>query len=465
MKHNHLLMLLSALILCFAVMQAHPDRYADHSTRKANVHVDGRDIPIDPAREVSWDAANVPVEPPLGTCLIDSNMIIKAASGVNICQPFQIDTTSTFSWVATQNTTCVDTDRNRSTSTGCISSVPPWPTLAKKVSGTPQNHSSGLNGALTVSGRPVSTNISNFGGFNDTSYTVVAAQELSFPSDSDPVFRTFGKASLGPMGMLGFGQVRSALVGAWDGYTKSSAVHSSPLMEAISSPGGPIPLWTLAMPRKDEKGVIVIGGYANTTTIQLMEWDLWIVSTVEYGTCEGPTANGYCLRVLGLDTLSIGNKTTPITPSDNASTSDYLLDSLSNVIRTSNTTAKAVADSFDPAGWADPASGAWFVECTAIPSQTFGVRLQGQTHQRAFLISKQDMVVDLGDNKCISAFQPPDSDGKFRLGWPFLKNVVVEFYLADSPTSLDVRQKELPEKPGFSWWIDGRLKLSFATRY
>ena len=204
-------------------------------------------------------------------------------------------------------------------------------------------------------------------------------------------------------------------------------------------------MWTLVMPRKDEKGVIVIGGYASPATVQYMGWTLWNISTVDGAPCEGSAADRYCIEILGLDTLATGSKTTPMTPSDPASTATYLIDSLSNVIRTYNTAAKAVAESFVPPGWADPASGAWFVDCKATLSQTFGVRLEAQAKQRAILISKQDIVIGLGNGKCISAFQPPDSDGKFRLGWPFLKNTVIVSHLANAPTTFTVVQKVLPE--------------------
>ncbi len=123
----------------------------------------------------------------------------------------------------------------------------------------------------------------------------------------------------------------------------------------------------------------------------------------------------------------------------------YLIDSLSNVIRTSNATARSVAEMFRTPGWVDPINGVWYVECGAQLTQNVGLSFPGQSHERAFLLAKEDMKIANSDGRCISAFQAAGSDNIFRLGWPFLKNTVIMFDLANVPTTLNITQRVLPE--------------------
>ncbi len=169
---------------------------------------------------------------------------------------------------------CFDTDRNGSAIAGA-EYVPPAllanPTGSPDpTAGAPQTHSFGLNGAYSVTGIDMATNASNFGGFKNIPYSILAAQQLNFSQNFDPVYHNFGRRTLDPVGILGFGQVRTGSLGGWEGYKSTTAGHTSPLMEAISSLGGPIPRWTLAMPRGTEKGVVVIGGWASAATVPVM---------------------------------------------------------------------------------------------------------------------------------------------------------------------------------------------------
>ena len=201
------------------------------------------------------------------------------------------------------------------------------------------------------------------------------------------------------------------------------------------------------MPRGNEKGILVIGGWASAVTVPVMKWDLWNVTTIDHPPSEGKLNAGYYIPVTGLDVWVQGDKTLPFTNKD-TSMGNYLIDSLSNVIRTSNTTAKDVAEMFKPRGWADPITGAWYVECNANITQNVGLRFQGQTHTRAFLLAKEDMKIVNSDGRCISAFQVPGADNELRLGWPFLKNVVITFDIGNKPTTLNITQRVLPENAG-----------------
>ena len=220
MKHALILALVSALVLWPEYMKAQPTHKAHHVFHRALLDADTRAIPLEDGRSISWDPVNVPVEPRLGTCGITSNMSIVSVPGEN--QAFFVDTTSIFSWVATKNMKCFDTDQNGTALAGadCIpSALPANPTgNLDPVAGTPQTQAFGLKGAYSVTGVPMRTNISNFGGFKNVPYTVLAAQELKFPRNSNPVYRSFGRTLLSPIGVLGFGQLNTATVGGWGGY-------------------------------------------------------------------------------------------------------------------------------------------------------------------------------------------------------------------------------------------------------
>ncbi len=63
MKHNQLLVLLSALMLSLEDIQAHPTHQAHHPIHRSPLDTESRDIPVDPLRSISRDPKNIPVEP------------------------------------------------------------------------------------------------------------------------------------------------------------------------------------------------------------------------------------------------------------------------------------------------------------------------------------------------------------------------------------------------------------------
>ena len=104
---------------------------------------------------------------------------------------------------------------------------------------------------------------------------------------------------------------------------------------------------------------------------------------------------------------------------DTSGAGDYIIDSLSPVIRTAPEFASLVAATFTPpANQTDIAKGDkhWYVACNATHPGGVGLMVGSET----FPTSNIDMVVKFPSGKCVSAFQPPYENDAYRLGWPFL---------------------------------------------
>ena len=314
MKHQLSLALILALTLCVVGLEASPSNPASHSGHNVHNNAMMRDIPLDPLRRIGWDLNSIPTELPKGTCGINSNMtIILNGDSTPHCQPYLLDLTSIFSWRVTPNTICHDTDTNTTLKAADCVSRPPAAVSSSGVSQATEV-TYGWDRSMRVGGTQYREPVQNFGGFEDVKYSIFAAQYISFPRNSDPVFRSFGRGDNGAVGILGFGQIRSSSIPSWDQFFAPASdwnLHTSPLVESISSPGGPIPIWSLAMPRQGWPGMMGIGGYISSSTAPSMKsttesnyWGLWKVTTVEDETNMQAPDMGYNVPVVGWGLLA-----------------------------------------------------------------------------------------------------------------------------------------------------------------
>ena len=344
--------------------QARPSGTTSHVRRSVKCLNQARDIPLDPTRDCNWEPTDIPVEPLRGTCGLNDTMTtlqsdLNDPTGKSIhCQSFQIDMGSIFSWRFDDSTICYDTDTQ---STIQKADCGPGGSQQMNVTGLQPAvpHSYGRNLGFLVQGLQYEENLNNFGGFGDVGYNLALAQNISFPRNSDPVFRdfTYGTGNTRANGMLGFGQLRNSSMPSWNELHSPGVnwtFRTSPLVESMSSWGGPLPIWSVAMPRDGDTGKIVIGGYVSNATARPMTsnadmnipWNLSNVTCVENQTTTIADM-GYYVPVVGWEFWKMqGNLTTPGTTGKGI----YLIDSLSDVIMTD------IGDSLDDGYILQPAS-------------------------------------------------------------------------------------------------------------
>ena len=110
-----------------------------------------------------------------------------------------------------------------------------------------------------------------------------------------------------------------------------------------------------------------------------------------------------------------------------ADTRQYVVDSGAHFCTLPTAKAAVLNAMFDPPATLNSTGGQYFVDCAAIPpALSF---LIGGT---PFTINPEDLVVDVGNNACISGVQAARPDSPGFLGDPFLKNVLAVFDIGNS---------------------------------
>jgi hypothetical protein len=394
--------------------------------RQANVAVNTT-APL----QINSDLSKIPVEPDAGTCRLSTNMTL---TGGGFCRPYMIDTISVRSWKATANTTCIRRSApNTTTPDYCfrnanLDHVPrpqsniPSPSLIY-----------GTSPYLRVNGTLHKDYSSSFGWFGyEFAGIATAASVVDFSATYEPSFNYLQS------GILGFGQYKSK----WEELRKDVNARTSYVVESMLTRNISIPLWTLSMPRNDqEKGVVVIGGFAGGSTVPSNpseKVNILGVPTVQDAHSTDEHGMAYSVKIYGI----VHRDDTGKQVADSDMTPEtYVIDSLSNIIRTTPEIAKQVANSFEPPASQSTVNEPYYVDCSA-KAKKFGVKIAGnQGAATAFFIDQKSMTVKLSENKCISAFQPPAADGIYRLGWPFLMNNIITFNVSTVPATLNITQK------------------------
>ena len=222
-------------------------------------------------------------------------------------------------------------------------------------------------------------------------------------------------------GVLGLGQPASLYQGNTDKPTP--ALYSGLLHGLLTLPPGtaPVNVMTVAMPRDSETGFIVIGGTVDPTVFGMTNKSATAVDR------SHPTNDSHVITVDWLGPPGIYFITDP---NSNLTGGSYMIDSTTDVIWTTWSAANATGWLFTP-----PASidylGYFIVECeAALPLDAIvGITVNGVQ----FDVAREDLIVRRADGTCASAVQARRTGDIGRLGWPFLKTVVLFFDGASNP--------------------------------
>jgi hypothetical protein len=383
---------------------------------------------VDPPRQIDWDLSKIPVEPAKGTCHLSPNMtLLNPGNGV-ACKPYKIDTISVRSWDPMASTTCIRRSAAGDTTTSdqCFHPIGFGRAVSSNVSSPTLSY--GSDRAFRVDGTLCNLTTMNF-GFDGLEFTHVttAASKVDFSSTYEAAFDYLQS------GILGFGQYKSQ----WSEHRKDPDARNSYLIESLSYAGGPLPLWTLSVPRNDkERGVVVIGGFVNNSNTPSNKINILEVPTVPNAYATDEHGMAYSINVSGI----VSGNQEPLNAPENSS-NIYIIDTLSNVIRTDPKFAASIAGTFNPPATKGSANEPYYVDCSAKVTRNYGVQVWNGTKTASLLLDGSSMIVRLSENKCISAFQPPAADGVYRLGWPFLMNNIITFNVSTVPATLNITQK------------------------
>jgi hypothetical protein len=423
-------------------------------------------VPEQQDRSIDW--TNLPTAPPEGTIHIDSNMTTRCVNNGQPCWPYLIDTTQVCSFVVDPAMKC--TGQN---GTGC--NVPD--TLANDEFQAMRNRSMAVGdtqsmGTCSYPSRKVEVRgkwatapvWSALGGYRLAAQRLVVADTFQSQSVFYHGYNDFvGRAKDKAFGVFGFGEWSSLVA-------KPLNAFSSPLMNAFLIKGGPVPHFSIAMPRGDEEGAVVIGGWpANSGSTAYVDIGIAVpsVNLTETRTKVGkgkrapsnstdlPAAmlnRPYVLQVdeWGYKDVEVKGSNQDQTP--NAGRGRFIVDSLSPVIRTDTDHAAKVAALFEPVAVQSGGKGDlnYYVNCDAKVKSGTSISLElvggpKSTPSKWFPIASVDLIVKMPGGKCISAFQPALEDNVMRLGWPFLKNTVVGFSFMGEGTIISVWARVAPE--------------------
>jgi hypothetical protein len=221
-------------------------------------------------------------------------------------------------------------------------------------------------------------------------------------------------------------------------FAYSTETHfTGPLKTAKSLPDGPKEYYEIVMPRKGETGKVFIGGRA-ANEAQTARTDVKVNTGLLNGSQGGPVvqAQQFCLDGAACYRSNTG-----------LGAGIYVLDSLALTIRTSYELADQVAKRFSK-----PAlltyiidnlyiQALYEVDCGAIFNGDVRMRVDGVD----FALAAEDMIVQVPQNRCISAIQPIRPQGRVneglveaRLGWPFFRNVVLGVHTDQKPGNVHI---------------------------
>ena len=413
------------------------------------VSLDKQLVRVPKNHSVEGDLSWAPVEPTEGTIVIDSKMQSQVTGTGDSSWPFLIDTTTPVSWYIASNISCVDDaykpDRGychlkRTTAHPDVWSAQrtPWPGMGFADQYYGLNYS---QRQAVLWGHFVDViELSPFAGFVLPAQRLLAVdvfQSLPLLHQLDRGFEDFAR----PQGTECYGAFsftqgprnRGDLVGPLINGT-------GPFLSALQDPGI-LPILSIAMPRGTDLGVVVVGGIPKNASYTATTGHYAVTSNQYLAPVSHQFLNvvtqtpfyGYAMPVEKFK-LSDGKE-------DKQPTGNYIIDSLSPVIRTHPEFASKIAQTFEPqASIKDGGANLWLVNCSATHPGGIGPMV-GEV---SFPISKIDMVVKLPSGQCVSAFQPAFEDDAYRLGWPFLMNTVITILLDRYPVWINVTQRVPP---------------------
>ncbi|KAG8528359.1 uncharacterized protein KY384_007277 [Bacidia gigantensis] len=206
----------------------------------------------------------------------------------------------------------------------------------------------------------------------------------------------------------------------------------NPVFTNMYTEGHVAPLFSIALDR-NYGGQLAIGGLPPVAYLPIFASSpfqlLTTSNTDQVGTASSSAYTLYTITTEGFDyegastaQWSYTNFPNPFDePSDHTQVQVIIDTATSNLFLPAGT-ADAINKLFSPAPLYKTTDGFYVVNCNAKPPQ-FGVKIGFET----FYINSKDMIINLGNGKCVSGVAASATGGASILGHTFLKNVLAIF--------------------------------------
>lgn len=373
--------------------------------------------------------ARLPLEPEKGTFIVQSNNIVTVTIAPWVVQML-LDLNSPCTWVANIEP--------QSFGEGPVSEMYTSGNSSSSCNATVSNNNvlpelkcDYSDHATTVQGQLHNTDL-DMAGFLLANQSILVAQNLTSEFSIDDPILDYGNGL--DYGVLGLG-LPTPLLNA-NGNKLDAAPFIGPWSSILNLPPGqaPVPVMSLALPGVAETGRLVLGGIIRPRSIPRVGPTVNVV--LRHDKIDEKTPNMTRVGVELIQTPQTNNWTLPNTFPQAPGFGWYLIDTMSSYIYTDEIAAAAVADMFDPpAGLSG--DGVYVVDCDAtLPSGKSADIVIGQT---PFAIRASEMIVTSPLSNCTSAFQVTPSNSIGKLGWPFLRSVVLLFDFRDWTVNVTAR--------------------------
>ena len=180
-------------------------------------------------------------------------------------------------------------------------------------------------------------------------------------------------------------------------------------------------------------GKLVIGGVINDSTID--STSIIVNVPIDNSTGEpGVEIDGFCLSLTNTTCATL------------AGAGRYIIDTFSPIIRLPS---EAMPDKVDiPPSFTNQSityDSATNESMQLLPCDMYFLEsVSVVINATSFTFAKEDTVVEVAEGVCVSALQPLRDGKEARLGWPFLRNVVLGVDLRGGEGMFEVRQRVLP---------------------
>ena len=371
---------------------------------------------------------HLPTEPVTGTFSINFNMTAVVDTGVGKVD-MTVDLNSPITWWPDKTFECFNNATGEVNDTDCTPAFkyPGGGSFGGNAYRTPSYIYSFNDHVSYVEGHLVNGSL-EMAGFHVSNQLILFAEKFESNSSvlapGTAMSNVLYNSSSGVLGLASTGTIYSTAA------TNSISSMSSCLLNNILAlPNGmaPVNVISLLLPRKSETGKIVIGGKIETSSVVVSE-SVTVIDSQNY--VDGNSS--YASHMISVDALGPPGTFFEDNPIKSTySQGWYVLDTTSDVIKTSWDASKALGDLFTPPAIQNSA-GVFEVVCSATLPKSDESTVMLSIGEKKFWIREVDLIVHRPDGTCVSALQAATDNDTFRLGWPFLRNVVLFFDARDT---------------------------------
>ena len=224
--------------------------------------------------------------------------------------------------------------------------------------------------------------------------------------------------------------------------TAANQVNYNPFFTSAYTEGNVAPLFCIALSRKQDGGMLSIGGLPPVPYVPIFaSTPFQVLTATSTGSKGHPEYTFYTITTNGFEYQSpksnwnLGSWLTYFGYPNDATQVQVLIDTGTTVNYLPQTTANEVNALFDPPATYDPQIGYYTVDCNAKAPE-FGVRIGPEI----FYVNPLDNIIRLGSSLCITGIQATGRGGNSILGHVFLKNVLAVFDVGASQMRFAARE-------------------------